>query len=51
MTVVAAWAALPGGKYFFHVQATRDLNGFINQFNKMEIFRGVLFFYTPRWIC
>jgi hypothetical protein len=43
--VMAAWLALPGSKYVFHVQAARRMNGFINQFNEMEKFRGVLFFY------
>lgn len=49
--VMAAWPALPGGKYVFHVQAAGRMNGFINPFNKMEKYRGVLFFYTPQWIC
>jgi len=49
--VAAARAAWRGGKYVFHVQAARRLNGFMKQFNKMEIFRGVLFSYTPQWIC
>jgi hypothetical protein len=39
---------LAGRQVRFPCTSHADLNGFINQFNKMEMFRGVLFFYTPR---